>query len=674
MLTLAVGVVLARAATSSPPAATFVKALDAYFADQPYRTVVLVHEAMAKPDLGRMREAGLYMLGQSFASMHLYEKAEDSFQALLAEFPNGQFGPIALRELGRVFFNLHEYAAVVNLEQNMRGQITAGVPVEFWYLVGESNYLLGRRQQAREPLMRVPQGSPFFPFARYTLAQVEFSLDRPQAALAALSDVTSSPGVPDILRDRAIRISGMVLYSQRRYPEAMQIYRSIGEASPLYGQSRVDLALAADAAGDSDAARQAFTDAMEHASDDLIRTEATVAVGRFLNRRQKPGAARTLFEQSLSDLKTREGKLANSVGSDPEYLKTFGELVTFARQSGGRPRNERLAEDLQLLRAALAQNTGANYDHAPIAGSEKLTPTSYLFPLLQKHYHSPAIIETFVELAVEVEDLKKQVAKLETDIRGQSSSWGTSPPMKTGAIPEATTDALHELVWLLYGNYDLATRFYDALAINEKIDQATVIRQKQVALGATIEGLRMVLFGQPQSPDKQDLFYTLDAAREKIASGSIPGMLAQQVREGFLQEWKADRDSLSYVVDNLDLKERQMNSALVGVPLRARNVNLPVLSTMADWLTALQQRVWKYRDIDVERDQRPWYLAGKNEAVASILTRASRDLDVLEGQSQQVLRDVARDLVNKEQVRDSLIAAQAEEGIADALFQERSSR
>ena len=75
-----------------------------------------------------------------------------------------------------------------------------------------------------------------------------------------------------------------------------------------------------------------------------------------------------------------------------------------------------------------------------------------------------------------------------------------------------------------------------------------------------------------------------------------------------------------------------------------------------------------------ERDQRPWYLAGKNEAVASILTRASRDLDALEGQSQQVLRDVARNLVDKEQVRHTLIVAQAEEGIADALFQERSQR
>jgi hypothetical protein len=195
-----------------------------------------------------------------------------------------------------------------------------------------------------------------------------------------------------------------------------------------------------------------------------------------------------------------------------------------------------------------------------------------------------------------------------------------------------------------------------------------------VALGQTIEGLRTLLFGQPQAPDKQDLLQTMAYARERIADGSIPGMLAQKVRDGFLQEWKADQDSLSYVVDNLDLKERQMNSALVGVPLRARNVNLPVLSTMAEWLTALQQLLWKYRYIEVERDQRPWYLAGKNEAVASILTRASRDLDVLQSQSQQVLRDVARDLVNKEQVRHSLIVAQAEEGIADAMFQERSGR
>src|SRR5262249_27625146 len=151
LLALLLSAPIEAAAPATGPAATFVKALDAYFADQPYRTVVLIHDSMAKPELARMREASLYMLGQSFASMHLYEKAEDSLQALLSEFPNGRIAPTALRELARIFFNLHEYGAVVNLEQSFRGQITQGIPVEFWYLVGESNYLLGRRNQARDP-------------------------------------------------------------------------------------------------------------------------------------------------------------------------------------------------------------------------------------------------------------------------------------------------------------------------------------------------------------------------------------------------------------------------------------------------------------------------------------------------------------------------------------------
>jgi hypothetical protein len=166
----------------------------------------------------------------------------------------------------------------------------------------------------------------------------------------------------------------------------------------------------------------------------------------------------------------------------------------------------------------------------------------------------------------------------------------------------------------------------------------------------------------------------MEAAREKIQSGTLPGMLAQQVRQGFLQEWKADLDSLTYVFDNLDLKERQMRSALNGVPLRARNVNLPVLSTMTEWLSAMQQLLWKYRYIDVERAKRPWFLAGMNESVAGILGGIRGDLDVLQARSQQVLREVARDLIGKEQVRHALIVAQAEEGIADALFQERQQR
>lgn len=656
-------------AAGEGPTDSFVKALDAYFREEPYRTIVHLHESMARTDTAPLREPSLYLLGQSFSSIHLYEKAEDSLSAILNEYPNGRFAPIALRELARIFFNLHEYAAVVNLEQSTRGQV-ANVPIEFMYLVGQSNYLLGRHEQARQPLMRVPQGSTFYPFARYTLGQVEFGLGRSGPALSTLADATSA-GVPSALRDRAVRASGMILYSQRRYPEAMQVYRQIPESSTLYGQSRVDLALAADAAGDSEAAREAFTDAMHHASDDLIRTEARVAVGRFLNRRQKPAAARTLFEQALTDLKARESKLGEAVGSDSEFGQTFDELVAFARQSGGAPQRERLAEDLELLRSALASSMGVNYEHAAIPTFEKLSPKTYLFPLMQQHFHNPAIIETFVELAVEVSDLKKQVEKLEADIREQSSQWQGKTATN---VPENVQESLRTMVWLLYGNFDLATRFDDALALNEKIDQATVIREKQEALGKTEQALRLVQFGQAELPSKQDLLSTMEAAREKIQSGTIPGMLAQQVRQGFLQEWKADVDSLTYVYDNLDLKERQMRSALNGVPLRARNVNLPVLSTMTDWLSAMQQLVWKYRYIDVERDKRPWYLATMNDGVATVLGRMRGDLDVLEARGQQVLRDVAKQLIAKEQVRHGLIVAQAEEGIADALFQERTQR
>ncbi len=655
-----------------PPSASFVKALDAYFREEPYRTIVHLHESMARTDTAPLREASLYLLGQSFASIHLFEKAEDSLSALLNEFPNGRFAPIALRELGRIFFNLHEYAAVVNLEQSARGHIdSSAVPVEFYYLVGQSDYLLGRREQAREPLMRVPAGSPFYPFARFTLAQVQFGLGQSGQALSTLADVTSISSVPAPLRDRAVRVSGMILYSQKRYPDAMQAYKQIAESSTLYGQSRVDLALAADAAGDSDAAREAFTDAMHHADDDLIRTEARVAVGRFLNRRQKPAAARTLFEQALTDLKAREGKLGEAVGTDSEFHGTFEELVSFARQSGGAPRRERLAEDLELLRATLASAMGVNYEHAAIASFDKISPKTYLFPLMQQHFHNPAMIETFVELAVEASDLKKQVEKLQSDIRSQASSWSSA---NATTVPSPVQDSLRTTIWLLYGNFDLATRFDDALALNEKIDQGTVIRDKQEALTKTEQAIRLIQYGQVDLPPKQDLVYTMEAAREKIQSGTIPGMLAQQVRQGFLQEWKADLDSLTYVYDNLDLKERQMRSALNGVPLRARNVNLPVLSTMTEWLSAMQQLMWKYRYIDVERDKRPWYLATQNEAVASILGRIQNDLDVLSSRSQQVLRDTAKDLIGKEQVRHALIVAQAEEGIADALFQERSQR
>jgi TolA-binding protein len=132
LLALASLSVVAPASAGSAPAEPFTRALDAYFDEQPYRAIVLLHESMARSDTAPLREASLYVLGQSFASIHLYEKAEDSLSALLSQYPDGRFAPIALRELARIFFNLHEYAAVVNLEQNYRGQIQSASSSGIW--------------------------------------------------------------------------------------------------------------------------------------------------------------------------------------------------------------------------------------------------------------------------------------------------------------------------------------------------------------------------------------------------------------------------------------------------------------------------------------------------------------------------------------------------------------
>lgn len=657
------------------PAAAFVKALDAYFGEEPYRAVVLLRESMARPDTAPLREASLYVLGQSFASIHLNEKAEDSLQGLLLEFPKGRFAPVALRELARIFFNLREYGAVIHLEQSHRGTIPEStVPVEFWYLVGQSNYLLGRKQQARDPFLRVTPGTPFFPFAHFTLAQVEFSLGRPEAALALLADVTSSDQAPSLLREKAVRASGMILYQQKRYAESVRAYESIETGSSLYGASRIDLALAAEAAGDSDTARQAFSDAMDRAEDDFIRSEARVAVGRFLNRQQRSAAARALFEQALGELKTREGKLREEVETDGRFRQVFDDLVTFARHSGAAPRRQRLAEDLDLLRTTLQSAMGVRYDRASIASVERFSPRTYLFPLLQRHYHNPARIETFVELAVEIEDLKKQVSALEDDLRKQASVWDQAPPILVAEVAETAQQAIEQTVWLLFANFDLTSRFFDSLAVNEKIDVPSSVREKQRGLTATTNGLRLVLTGDPRLPSKESVAAMMGSARRVLESGQLPGLQSQRIREGFLDEWRSDRDSLSFVIENLELKERQMNSALAGVLLRSRNVNVPVLTTMSEWLVALQQLTSKYRFIDRERGERPWHLAGRNGEIASLLAAAGNDLSSLRERAVTVLRDEARTLVGKEQFRHSLIVAQAEEGIADAMYEERSGR
>jgi tetratricopeptide (TPR) repeat protein len=630
---------------------------------------------MARPEAGPLREPSLYVLGRCFAQIHLYEKSEDSFNALLVEHPNGRFAPLALREMGRIFFNLREYAAVVNLEQQHRGRIPEGsVPAEFWYLLGQANYMLGRYAQARGPLLRVSPGTPFHPFALFTRAQVEFSEDHPDAALALLEQVAASPEAPSLLKERAHRTRGMILYQQRQFAESVRAYQAIPRTSPLYGASRVDIALSAEAAGEPETARDAFRDAMALAADDLIRTEAKVAVGRFLVRQGQSETARSLFEQAIQELAAREAKLRENLEDDRLFRETFQELVAFGRQGGGVPRLDRLTEDYELLRQNLLGSVGVRYERPPPDEAKPLSPKTYLFPLLQSRYHNPAILETFVNLAIEAEDLERQLAALSRHIESQASQWNRTPPLAVGEVPEEALESVSQTVWLLFAHFDLVSRFYDALVLEEKIDEGTSLAEKQRALAATTGGLRLVLLGERSVPSRESLLSLMETARQKIESGQILGMKADTVRQGFLQEWRTDRDSLTYVLEHLDLKERQMTSALSGVPLRSRNLNLPVLSTMTDWLTALQQLASKYRYIELERDRRPWHLAGRADEVASLLAAAAAGVKGLRERSIGVVREVARELVDKERYRHSLVTAQAEEGIADALYQERSGR
>ena len=675
LVLLAAIVAWAPGARGESPVSKFTRGLDAYFGEQPYRAIVLVRESMTRPDAGPLREPSLYVLGQCFAQIHLYEKSEDSFNALLLEFPTGRFAPRAMREMARIFFGLREYGAVVNLERAQRGRVPENaIPAEFWYLLGQSQYMLGRHAEARAPLLKVRPGTPYHPFALYTLAQVEFTQDDPEAALRQLSSVVASAEAPSLLRDRAHRMRGMILYQQRRYRESVAAYESIREESPLYGVTRVDIALSAEADGDSETAREAFRAAMDGATDDLIRTEAKVAVGRFLNRQNKGGAARSLFQQAVQELAAREARLRENVDSASRFRETFRELVAFGRQGGGAPRRERLAEDYEMLRTNLLGSLGVAYERPPAPVPETIKPETYLFPLLQQHYHRPATIETFVGLSIEIDDLRKQLQLLEKDLRAQAGTWDRTPPLREGEVPEAATQAIGQMVWLLFAHFDLFSRFYDALAVDEKVDEPTSLREKKQALASTTWGLRLILFGERELPSAESLLQMMEGARQKIESGNIPGMRAEKVQRGFLQELRTDRDSLTYVLEHLSLKERQMASALSGVPLRSRNLNLPVLSTMTDWLTALQQLVSKYRYIELERADRPWVLAGRSTDVVSVLTGIDSDLGALEQRAVEVVRNVARELVAKEQYRHSLVTAQAEEGIADALYQERSTR
>ncbi|MGH7822218.1 MAG: tetratricopeptide repeat protein, partial [Candidatus Binatia bacterium] len=111
------------------------------------------------------------------------------------------------------------------------------------FRVARASFFAGRYPEARSWLVRVPEGSAYFPFSRYLLAQTEYALERYGEAIEAADAVfrAHSPRGPRRwLQDRTAILVGDMLTEIGLYPDAVAVLAWLRPDSPFHARAELD--------------------------------------------------------------------------------------------------------------------------------------------------------------------------------------------------------------------------------------------------------------------------------------------------------------------------------------------------------------------------------------------------------------------------------------------------
>jgi len=298
---------------------------------------LLLAALSAAPALALDEAARLWLVGERAFADGLHPLSRRVLERFVTEHPNDARLPSALLLLGRTRLALGETDLALGAFRRVRPLAPpAAQQLEARFWEAEALYRLKRFAEARaayDEVMQKDAASPLAPEALYGLALCELELQRPDAAVKAFRDFTTT--WPEHAQaPSATFYLAQTLFDLKRYAEAVPLLASFPTKSPrhklapdaqyLLGSTRV-------AMGERDAGVEdlkAFVAAYpSHAQAPAARQAITGTLAKHGNKTQQQSAYTQLMQQSpptpeaLYDAGLIAGRLGQAQNQDAAWRR-----------------------------------------------------------------------------------------------------------------------------------------------------------------------------------------------------------------------------------------------------------------------------------------------------------------------------------------------------------------
>ena len=419
------------------------------------------------------RDYSLYGTGQAYDLAGQPDRAQRAWERLLREFPNSPWREEARYSLGYVEFKADRFdAAITQYETLLRDYPDDPLAAKAQYAIGDAHFNAGRFAPAAAAYARVLERYPESPFAA--------------EAASSLQNASSEAGTPEAARetvDAFARTANPAVADELRFRQAEARY----------------------AAGELDAAREAFRAYADRGANADLRVEATYYLAEIAAARGDRGEAARTYRRVLDGpAHPRQGDAALRLGDL---------LLETGNSAGEREANARGALDAYRRLEALAEGDQGAIADARVGQSRALLAlgqpdeaAALADPLAATVPAAALALGRAREAQNRAADA---LAAYRTAVRDDAET-GAEAAFRLGALLLATDDARGALAAVAA----VETRFagYDAF-----VPQALLVRARaQAALGnadearATYEALEADFAGTE---------YARTAARERAALG-----------------------------------------------------------------------------------------------------------------------------------------------------------
>jgi TolA-binding protein len=194
-----------------------------------YRTVVRLFPKNSGADYA------LYQLGQTYYRSGDHDQASDQFAALIKTYPRSTLADAAQYGLGWMKFQQKDYlGAIKDFQVTVSTYPSSELAPKAYYSIGDAYYNLKQYGAAEKSYREVIQRFPKSSLAGDALSGIQYCLvaqGKSKEAVGAIDTyVKENPSSPNT--EQLELKKGELLFSQKQYQDAAQVYRTFADAHP----------------------------------------------------------------------------------------------------------------------------------------------------------------------------------------------------------------------------------------------------------------------------------------------------------------------------------------------------------------------------------------------------------------------------------------------------------